>query len=56
MELVNYHPKQLLIEVNSGSVNSELVEVKYPSLIRIPYVIGSKKLVTIQTKKKLPIE
>jgi len=61
MTLVNYPPKRSLIEVNNGSANGELarsslVEARYPNLIRIPYAIGTIKLVTIQVKNNPPIQ
>jgi len=55
MAIVNFPAKRSLIEVNKGTVNGELaraslVEARYPNLIRIPYAIGTIKLVTLQTK------
>ena len=61
MTIVNYPAKRSLIEVSSGAVNGELaraslVEARYPNLIRIPYAIGTIKLVTIQLKNTPPIQ
>jgi len=55
MTIVNFPAKRSLVEVNNGSVNGELarssmIEADNPSLIRIPYVIGTVKLVAVHAK------
>jgi len=55
MTLVNFPAKRTLVEVNRGSAEGELargsiIEADNPNLIRIPYPIGTVKLVTIQIK------
>ena len=55
MTIVNFPAKRSLVEVNNGSANGELargsiIEASNPNLIRIPYAIGTVKLVAIHTK------
>jgi len=55
MTLVNFPAKRTLVEVNRGSAEGELargsiIEAGNPNLIRIPYVIGTVKLVAVHAK------
>ncbi|MBL4798485.1 MAG: transporter substrate-binding domain-containing protein [Oleispira sp.] len=55
MTIANYPAKRSLVEVNNGSADGELarssmIEASNPNLIRIPYAIGTIKLVVIHTK------
>lgn len=55
MTVVNFPAKRSLVEVNNGSAEGELargsiIEAGNPNLIRIPYSVGTVKLVAIHTK------
>jgi len=55
MTIVNFPAKRSLVEVNNGSAEGELargsiIEADNPNLIRIPYVIGTVKLVAVHVK------
>lgn len=61
MTLVKYPPKRSLMEVNNGAVHGELarasaIEANNPNLIRVPYSIGTVKLMAIQSKHQPEIE
>lgn len=61
MILVKFPPKRSLIEVNNGAVNGELaratvIEANNPNLIRIPYRVGTIKLMAIQRAQQPDIK
>lgn len=61
MILVKFPPKRSLIEVNNGAVNGELaratvIEANNPNLIRIPYRVGTIKLMAIQRTQQPDIK
>lgn len=61
MILVKFPPKRSLIEVNNGAVNGELaratvIEANNPNFIRIPYRVGTIKLMAIQRSQQPDIK
>lgn len=60
MSVVRFPGKRSLVEANKGTTQAELVRIRvieedYPNLIRVPYAIGSIKVIAITKNDRYPI-